>query len=47
MAKDSPNTKPKTETPFRRFQALARKIVNVPKRRADKARDNKKRPQTD
>jgi len=33
MAKDSPNTKPKTETetPFQRFQALARKIVRAPK----------------
>jgi hypothetical protein len=31
MAKDSPNTKPKTETPFQRFLTLARKIVRVPK----------------
>ena len=38
MAKDSPNTKPKTETPFQRFQALARKIVRVPKGKIDEAK---------
>lgn len=36
MAKDSPNAKPKTETPFQRFQALVRKIANVPKSRIQK-----------
>jgi len=36
MAKDSP--KPKTETPFQKFQALARKIVRVPKAEADKGK---------
>ena len=33
MAKDSPNSKPKTETPFQRFESLLRKIVRVPKER--------------
>ena len=32
MAKDSPNTKPKTETPFQRFERLAKKLVAVPTR---------------
>jgi hypothetical protein len=31
MAKDSPTSKPKTETPFQRFERLTRKIVRVPK----------------
>ncbi len=32
MAKDMPKTEPKTtETPFRRFEKLAKKIVRVPK----------------
>ena len=32
MAKDPPKTEPKTtETPFRRFEKLARRIVRVPK----------------
>jgi len=34
MAKDSP--KPKTETPFQRFENLVRKIVRVPKDKAKK-----------
>ncbi len=39
MAKESPNTKPKatkTETPFQKFERLAREIVAVPKREIDK-----------
>ena len=43
MAKDSPNTKPKTETPFQKFQALARKIVRAPKGEADKAKRRQER----
>jgi len=31
MAKESPDTKPKAMTPFQRFEALARRIVRVPK----------------
>ncbi len=33
MAKGDPKTRPKdkAETPFRKFERLARKIVNVPK----------------
>jgi len=31
MAKDSPKTKPKTETPFQSFERLVRKLVAVPK----------------
>jgi len=34
MAKENPDTRPKTETPFQRFEALARKIVRVPKHQA-------------
>jgi hypothetical protein len=35
MAKDQPETKPKPKepTPFQKFDALARKIVRVPKER--------------
>jgi hypothetical protein len=32
MAKDSQNTKPKTETPFQRFERLTKKLIAVPKR---------------
>ena len=35
MAKESPNTKPKTETPFRKFEELAKRIVAVPKNGAN------------
>jgi hypothetical protein len=40
MAKGDPKTRPKdkTETPFRKFERLAGKIVRVPK---DQARDKK------
>lgn len=38
MAKEK--AKPKTETPFERFQRLAKRIVSVPK---DKARPGKPR----
>lgn len=31
MAKDSPNTKLNTETPFQRFERLTRKLVRVSK----------------
>jgi len=31
MAKDPPNSKPKRQTPFQKFEQLARKIVRVPK----------------
>ena len=31
MAKDSLNTKPKTETPFQKFEQLAKKLARVPK----------------
>ena len=34
MAKENPNTK--NETAFQRFERLARKIVGVPKREADR-----------
>jgi len=45
MAKENPNTKAKAPTPFQKFQALARKIVKVPKSRMDKARDTENKPQ--
>jgi hypothetical protein len=32
---DTPTTKPQTETPFEKFQRLAKKIVAVPKKEAD------------
>jgi hypothetical protein len=35
MAKPQPST-PETETPFQRFERLAREIVGVPKREIDK-----------
>jgi hypothetical protein len=38
MAKDNPNTrpkKPKELTPFQKFDALAKKIIRVPKAKAD------------
>jgi hypothetical protein len=41
MAKGNQNTKtkqPKAETPFRKFEALARKIVRVPKDKVQQAR---------
>ena len=38
MAEDTKPTKPKAETPFQRFQRLARRIVSVPK---DKAHEGK------
>jgi hypothetical protein len=41
MAKGSPNTKPKTETPFQKFQALARRIVHAPKYRGPGAKRDK------
>ena len=36
MAKENPDTKPKgkAETPFRKFERLAGKIVRVPKKQA-------------
>ena len=39
MAKDKPKTGQKVETPFRRFEKLARRIVNAPK---DKAQERNK-----
>ncbi len=38
MAKEKPNTKPKTETPFRKFEQLAKKLVRVPKDKIDTQR---------
>lgn len=38
MAKENPDTKPKKETPFQRFERLARRIARVPK---DKLQDSK------
>lgn len=37
MAKQQPNTR-ESETPFQRFERLARRLVAVPKREVDKAR---------
>jgi hypothetical protein len=42
MAKDSPSSKPKTETPFQRFENLVRKIVRVPKHKVEDREDRKK-----
>jgi len=39
MAKDSP--KAKSETPFQRFERLTRKLVRVPKQKADKSQSRK------
>ena len=38
MAKENLNTKPKgkTATPFRKFEQLAKKLVRVPKNKAQK-----------
>jgi hypothetical protein len=41
MAKESP--KPKTETPFQKFERMARKLVAVPKREADKVKQQRVR----
>jgi hypothetical protein len=38
MAKDSPGAKPKTETPFQKFESLLRKIVRAPKVKPDTKR---------
>jgi len=40
MEKDDPNTRPKAQTPFRKFERVARKIARVPK---DQAREDDKR----
>lgn len=44
MAKESPNTKPKAETPFRKFEDLARRIVRAPKAEKSKRKSQKLRP---
>jgi hypothetical protein len=36
MVKENPDTKPKAETPFRKFERLAKKIVRVPKGETEK-----------
>jgi hypothetical protein len=36
MVKENPDTKPKPETPFRKFERLAKKIVRVPKGETEK-----------
>ena len=36
MQKDHPPPKPGSETPFQRFQRLAKKLVAVPKPKVDK-----------
>jgi hypothetical protein len=42
MAKQQPNTR-ESETPFQRFERLARKLVAVPKREAEKEERKYKR----
>jgi hypothetical protein len=44
MAKDNPNTNPKTETPFQKFENLVRKLVRVPKEKVQKQRSKERRP---
>jgi hypothetical protein len=47
MATENPNTRPKKAkepTPFQKFDALARKIVRVPKAKADAQRHESSRP---
>lgn len=46
MAKENPDTKPKAETPFRRFQRLTKRLIAVPKREADKQHQNYERDKT-
>jgi hypothetical protein len=41
MAKENPDTKPKGETPFQRFERLVAKIVRVPKEKVQE-RDHKR-----
>jgi hypothetical protein len=36
MAKDSPKPETKAETPFQRFERLARKLATVPKAEVEK-----------
>ena len=45
MAKENPNTKPKAETPFRKFERLTKKLLAVPKERGKEARGDKPQPQ--
>ena len=47
MAKDSPKTKPKTETPFQRFERLVRKLVAVPKGGTDAVKGKQQRSRRD
>jgi hypothetical protein len=44
MAKENPNMKPKpkAQTPFRKFERLAGKIVRVPKDKAARSQDSKR-----
>jgi hypothetical protein len=38
MAKENPNTKPKAATALQKFEQLAKRLVAVPKREADKVK---------
>jgi hypothetical protein len=47
MAKDNPNTrpkKPKAPTPFQKFDALAKRVIRVPKEALQKPKDDKLQP---
>ena len=39
MAKEPPVTKPDNDTPFQRFQRLAKRLVSVPKDESHKSDD--------
>ena len=41
MAKEPPATKPEDETPFQRFQRLAKKIIAVPKEKTQEMEKGK------
>lgn len=45
MAKDDPKTRPKPDSrsPFRRFEELARKIVNTPKDKTSAQKGDKRK----
>jgi hypothetical protein len=36
MVKENPDTKPKAMTAFQKFEQLAKKLIAVPKRQADR-----------